>query len=73
VEKSHNVKRRTYDATARRAQSAGTRQRIVDTALALLLERGYRATTVAAVASGPLSASTPCTNLSAASRRCCAK
>jgi AcrR family transcriptional regulator len=52
VEKSHNIKRRTYDATARRAQSAGTRQRIVDTALALLLERGYRATTVAAVASG---------------------
>ena len=47
----HPVKR-GYDATSRRAQSAETRQRIVDTARALLLERGYRATTVAAVANG---------------------
>ena len=47
----HPVKR-AYDATTRRAQSAETRQRIVDTARALLLERGYRATTVAAVANG---------------------
>jgi AcrR family transcriptional regulator len=44
------VKRRTYDATARQAQSAATRQRIVDAARALILERGYRATTIAAIA-----------------------
>jgi AcrR family transcriptional regulator len=45
------VKKRSYDAAARRAQSADTRQRIVDAARALILERGYRATTIAAVAS----------------------
>ena len=44
------VKRRTYDATARQTQSAATRQRIVDAARALILERGYRATTIAAIA-----------------------
>ena len=44
------VKRRVYDATSRRAQSAATRQRIVDTARSMLLEKGYRATTVASVA-----------------------
>lgn len=44
------VKRRTYDAALRQAQSAETRQRIVDAARALMLERGYRATTIAAIA-----------------------
>lgn len=44
------VKPRPYDASARRARSTETRQRIVDAARALLLERGYRATTVAAIA-----------------------
>ena len=44
------VKRRTYDASARQTQSAATRQRIVDAARALILERGYRATTIAAIA-----------------------
>ena len=44
------VKRRTYDATARQTQSAATRQRIVDAARSLILERGYRATTIAAIA-----------------------
>lgn len=50
VQKPRAVKRRTYDATARRAQSAENRQRIVATARALLIEHGYRSTTVAAVA-----------------------
>ncbi len=44
------VKRRTYDTARRKAQSTRTRQRIVDTARELVLERGYRATTIAAVA-----------------------
>jgi AcrR family transcriptional regulator len=44
------VKRRPYDAAARQAQSAETKQRIVDAARALMLERGYRATTIAAIA-----------------------
>ncbi len=43
-------RRRSYDAEGRRAQSAATRQRIVDSARELILERGYRATTVARVA-----------------------
>jgi len=43
-------KRRPYDATARRRRSAATRQRILDAARALVLERGYRKTTIAAVA-----------------------
>jgi AcrR family transcriptional regulator len=42
--------RRSYDAKGRRAQSAATRQRIVDSARELILERGYRATTVAQLA-----------------------
>ncbi len=42
--------RRSYDATKRRARSVETRQRILDAARALLLERGYRATTIAAIA-----------------------
>ncbi len=42
--------KRSYDAAGRRAQSAETRQRIVDAARTLILERGYRATTIAAIA-----------------------
>ena len=38
------VERRAYDATSRQAQSANTRQRIVDAARSLMLERGYRVT-----------------------------
>ncbi len=45
------VKKRPYDPARRRMQSAETRQRIVDAARELVLERGYRGTTVAAVAS----------------------
>jgi AcrR family transcriptional regulator len=45
------VKRRRYDTTARRARSAETRQRIIDAARDLMVADGYRATTVAAVAS----------------------
>jgi len=45
------VKRRRYDASGRRATSAATRQRILDAARDLILEKGYRATTVAAIAS----------------------
>jgi AcrR family transcriptional regulator len=44
------VKRRPYDAALRRAQSAETRRRIVEAGRALMLDRGYRATTIAAVA-----------------------
>jgi AcrR family transcriptional regulator len=44
------VKRRAYDAAGRRAASRATRQRIVDAARALFLERGYRKTTIAAIA-----------------------
>ena len=45
-------RRRSYDAGGRRAQSAVTRQRIVDAARELILQRGYRATTVAQIAAG---------------------
>jgi AcrR family transcriptional regulator len=44
------VKRRSYDTAGRQAQSAATRGRILDAARVLMLERGYRATTIAAVA-----------------------
>lgn len=44
-----DVKRR-YDGAGRGAQSAGTRQRIIDAARTLMLERGYRSTTVADIA-----------------------
>lgn len=44
------VNKRPYDATTRRAQSATTRQRIIDSARELIVERGYRATTIAAIA-----------------------
>jgi AcrR family transcriptional regulator len=42
--------RRRYDGARRREQSAATRQRILDAARVLILERGYRATTIAAIA-----------------------
>jgi AcrR family transcriptional regulator len=43
-------KSRPYDGEARRERSRQTRQRIVDAARALVLQHGYRRTTVAAVA-----------------------
>lgn len=42
--------KRSYDAASRQARSAETRQRIVDAARELMLEVGYRATTIAEVA-----------------------
>jgi AcrR family transcriptional regulator len=47
---ARRVKRRTYATSGRQAQSAANRQRIVDAARELILERGYRATTIAAIA-----------------------
>ena len=47
---TENVKRRAYDATTRQPQSANTRQRIIDAARSSILENGYRATTIAAIA-----------------------
>ena len=44
------VKSRRYDATTRRQQSAETRQRILDAARIQIVERGYRSTTIRAVA-----------------------
>ncbi len=45
-----SVNKRSYEAGRRQAASAATRQRIVDAARELILTRGYRATTIAAVA-----------------------
>src|SRR6478735_1897949 len=42
--------KRTYDTSGRRARSDATRQRIVDAGHDLILELGYRGTTIAAVA-----------------------
>lgn len=42
--------KRTYDSRRRRAQSAETRQRILDAGRELILDVGYRGTAVAAVA-----------------------
>src|SRR5215210_3221498 len=42
--------KRSYDSTRRRDQSAATRQRILDAARDLMVDAGYRATTIAAVA-----------------------
>jgi AcrR family transcriptional regulator len=48
---AENVKgRRPYDGSTRRVRSAHTRQRILDAARALILENGYRATTIATIA-----------------------
>ncbi len=44
------VKRSGYDNAARQAQSRATRQRILGAARALMLERGYRATTISEIA-----------------------
>ena len=44
------VKRRDYDNAARRAHSDETRQRIIDAARVLMVERGYRATTISDIA-----------------------
>jgi AcrR family transcriptional regulator len=44
------ARRRRYDAPHRRAQAAGTRSRIAASAQRLFVERGYRATTVEAIA-----------------------
>jgi AcrR family transcriptional regulator len=44
------VKKRSYDASSRLARSAETKQRILNAALQLILDRGYRATTIAAIA-----------------------
>lgn len=44
------VKGRSYDNAGRQTQSVATRQRILDAARRLMVERGYRATTVAAIA-----------------------
>lgn len=46
------VKRRSYDATARQANSASTRQGILDVARSLFIERGYNKTTIAMIAAG---------------------
>lgn len=45
-----DVKGRPYDNAGRRNRSEGTRQRIIDATRDLVVERGYRATTVTAVA-----------------------
>lgn len=47
---TEEVKSRSYDNAGRETQSAETRQRIVEAARALMIEKGYRATTIAAVA-----------------------
>jgi len=44
------VKGRRYDNAGRQIQSEDTRQRIIDAAGDLIVERGYRATTIAAIA-----------------------
>jgi AcrR family transcriptional regulator len=44
------VNQRTYDRTGRQAQSRATKQRIIDVARELMVERGYRATTVSEIA-----------------------
>ena len=50
-EMADQVKRnRVYDASKRRDRSAETRQRILDAARGQFLERGYRATTIRAIA-----------------------
>lgn len=47
---SPGVKKRRYDASRRRAEAARTKDRVLDAAERLFLERGYAGTTVAAVA-----------------------
>jgi AcrR family transcriptional regulator len=45
-----NVNRPAYDNSARRERSEGTKQRIIGTARALMVERGYRGMTIAEIA-----------------------
>jgi AcrR family transcriptional regulator len=45
-----SVKRSAYDNAARKAKSLETRQRILSAARALMLERGYRASTISEIA-----------------------
>ncbi|MEO6126653.1 MAG: TetR/AcrR family transcriptional regulator, partial [Ilumatobacteraceae bacterium] len=45
-----NVNRPGYNNSARRERSEGTRQRIIDAARAIMVERGYRGTTIAEIA-----------------------
>jgi AcrR family transcriptional regulator len=47
---SKQVKKRSYDSSARLERSNETRQAILDTARFEMLERGYRATTIAEIA-----------------------
>jgi AcrR family transcriptional regulator len=47
---TRKVKSRRYDNASREAQSEETRQRILDAGRELMVERGYRPTTVAAIA-----------------------
>ena len=47
---ARKVKSRSYDNAGREAQSEETRQRILDAGRQLMVERGYRPTTVAAIA-----------------------
>lgn len=49
---AREVKARHYDNEGRQVQSEETRQRIVEAARDLMVERGYRATTVAQIAAG---------------------
>lgn len=44
------VNRRRYDASSRRAASGATRRRILDAAHDLIVDNGYRGTTIAAIA-----------------------
>ncbi|MGI8756693.1 MAG: TetR/AcrR family transcriptional regulator [Acidimicrobiales bacterium] len=46
------VKSQAYDNAGRQAQSQETRQRIIDAARQLMVERGYRAATIANIARG---------------------
>ena len=47
---SEPVKRRPYDTSGRREQSAGTRRRILNAASGRILDAGYRNTTIRAIA-----------------------
>ncbi len=48
---AREVKGRTYDNAGRQTQSQETRQRIIRAAREIIVERGYRSTTIAAIAS----------------------
>ncbi len=50
VKSQMEVKSRTYDNAGRQAQSGETKQRILEAARGLIVERGYRGTTVAEIA-----------------------